>query len=80
MQQIRTKTFLLRKSSERFSAGLKKIVIFSEYVQNQIFREINDLYEYVDYFKSGCCIGSHLALLECLKVAIRSISDFQNNK
>ena len=51
MQQIGTKNFLLRKSSERFSTGQKKNFILSEYVQKQIFREINDLYEYVDNFK-----------------------------
>ena len=54
--------------------------MLSECVQKQIFREINGLYEYVDYLKSGCCIGSQLEFLDCLKVAIRSIGDFQNNK
>ena len=54
--------------------------MLSKYVQKKLFREINDLCEYVDYLKSGCCIGSQLKFLDCLKVAIRSIGNFQNNK
>ena len=50
MQQIGTKNFLVRKSSERFSTGLEKFYVVEICAKN-LFREINDLYEYVDYFK-----------------------------
>ena len=54
--------------------------MLSKYVQKNYSEKLTTSMSMSIILKSGCCIGSQLEFLDCLKVAIRSIGNFQNNK